>query len=137
MNDTISQQNNFTDKKPKILLIDDEQIMLDAMHEILLMDGNYESDMKGSAREAILKLQQDTYNLIVSDIRMPGMSGYDLYEWVAKHKPEIVKKIVFTSGDPYDPETKKFLEKTHNPCLIKPFKVDEFLFLIAQTLKSA
>jgi CheY-like chemotaxis protein len=73
------------------------------------------------AAQAIQRLQNGTYDMIVSDIRMPGLSGIQLYGWIKEHQPQMASRILFTTGDSYDPETRSFLEGSALPHLGKPF----------------
>jgi len=52
---------------------------------------------------------------------MPGFSGIQFFEWISEHQPEMARKIIFTTGDTFDPETRAFLEQAKLPRLGKPF----------------
>ncbi|OGL44023.1 MAG: hypothetical protein A2161_06545 [Candidatus Schekmanbacteria bacterium RBG_13_48_7] len=121
-------------KKLRILLIDDEEIMLDTMYEILMLENKFEVDRSPDARDAIQKIKNDEYQLIISDLRMPGISGYDLFNWIINNKPQMACKVLFTSGDPFDPRSKRFFEEIPNLCLVKPFGISEFMDYIHRSL---
>jgi two-component system NtrC family sensor kinase len=107
-------------KARKVLVVDDEAFLLECLVDALDAWG-CEVTPCGLAAEAIQKLQMASYDLIVSDIRMPGLTGIQLFEWIREHQPEMAKKIIFTTGDAFDPETRTFLEQSKLPHLGKPF----------------
>ncbi len=107
-------------KGRKILVVDDEAFLLECLVDAMGAWG-CEVTPCGLAAEAIQKLQLASFDLIVSDIRMPGLTGIQLFEWISEHQPEMTKKIIFTTGDAFDPETRTFLEQAKLPHLGKPF----------------
>jgi len=104
----------------KILVVDDEAFLLECLVDAMDAWGCVATPC-GLAAEAIQKLQISSFDLIISDIRMPGLSGIQLFEWIREHQPEMTKKIIFTTGDSFDPETRTFLEQAKLPHLGKPF----------------
>ena len=69
----------------------------------------------------MVKLEAGSYDLMVSDIRMPGLTGIQLFDWVKEHKPELIGKMLFTTGDSFDQETRGFLDRSQVAHLGKPF----------------
>jgi two-component system NtrC family sensor kinase len=55
------------------------------------------------------------------DIKMPGMSGIELYRHFQKISPSLAERVVFITGDVMGPSTMAFLSKTKVPYIIKPF----------------
>lgn len=97
--------------KPRtILLVDDEPIWLDAMG-ILLKDEGYRTITVTSGEEALLKLQKRKPDLIMTDVRMPVMNGFDLFQKI-REIPKLARvPIVFMSSidDYYAKRTAKEL----------------------------
>ncbi|NTV76252.1 MAG: response regulator, partial [Holophaga sp.] len=104
----------------RILVVDDEQFLLECLVDAIESWGCQVTPCSLAA-EAIQKLQGGTYDLIVSDIRMPGLSGIQLFEWIREHQAAMASRILFTTGDSFDPETRAFLEQARLPHLGKPF----------------
>ena len=104
----------------KVLVVDDEAFLLECLVDAI---GSWGCEVTacGLASEAVQKLQEGRYDLIVSDIRMPGLSGIQLFEWILAHQPDMARRIIYTTGDSFDPETRAFLEQAHLPHLGKPF----------------
>jgi CheY-like chemotaxis protein len=100
-------------KKPRaqtILLVDDEPLWLDAMR-MVLKDEGYRTITVTSGEEALLKLQRQKPDLIMTDVRMPVMNGFDLYQKI-REIPKLARvPIVFMSSidDYYAKRTAKEL----------------------------
>jgi len=84
--------------KPRtILLVDDEPMWLDAMR-MILKDEGYKTITVTSGEEALLKLQKRKPDLIMTDVRMPIMNGFDLYQKI-REIPKLARvPIVFMSS---------------------------------------
>jgi len=108
----------------KALVLDDEAIVQDLLAESLTGFG-FEVHRCSSAEEALERISVNGYELIISDIKMPGLGGMGFYREVERVRPEVLKKIMFISGDSMSAETSSFLSSTGNLSLRKPFSIDE------------
>ncbi|HTL97466.1 MAG TPA: response regulator [Holophagaceae bacterium] len=109
----------------RVLIVEDEPALLDLFSEAVEAMGHAPTSA-AQGEEAIQLLKGGTYDLVVSDIRMPGLSGIDLFGWIQTHRPDMVRRVLFTTGDAYDAPTLEFIEKHHLPCLPKPFDLKQF-----------
>jgi len=82
------------------------------------------------------KMLTADYDLIVTDFRMPQMSGRDLFDWIKGNRPHLANRIIFVTGDTVSLETRSFFEDSQNRFLAKPFKIEEVKEAIQQTLES-
>ncbi len=130
--DEISQRQVFSGKN--ILLVEDEATIQEVIQEILVSWG-CQVEPAGNGLEALEKLQQKDYDLIISDIYMPGASGRDLYHWLKEYHPELLQRIVFITGDTVSPENRRFLTETGVRYLGKPFSLGEFTEIIQEELR--
>ena len=73
--------------KQRILIVDDERSILESLAILLSMDG-YEVVTAQSGNSAIKLLKTQVFNLIISDVRMPEMSGMDLIKHVKQEYRE-------------------------------------------------
>jgi DNA-binding NtrC family response regulator len=64
----------------------------------------------------------DGYDLVVSDLRMPGVSGVALHDRLAAHHPAMLDRLIFSTGDLVSPEASAFVARTACPVLEKPFR---------------
>jgi len=123
-------------RKGRILLVDDEKSILDVIGDVLRMDGhNVETTTSGST--ALGRVRQERFDVILSDLKMPGMSGQELFERLAEIDGSLSKRLVFTTGDLASPETLDFLERTGNPYLQKPFDLNSVRRLVQAMLSGA
>jgi CheY-like chemotaxis protein len=97
--------------KPRtILLVDDEPMWLDAM-SLILKDEGYKAITVTSGEEALLKLEKRKPDLIMTDVRMPVMNGFDLYQRIRENPRLAGVPVVFMSSidDYYAKRTAKEL----------------------------
>jgi CheY-like chemotaxis protein len=109
----------------KILVIDDEKVLLELFHRILTEIG-FAVDVVESTEEGIKKIHNTLYNLILTDIKMPGMSGNDFFDYV-KDSMELSIPIIAMSGTPWLLENSSF-----DAVIPKPFRKEELLAVIHQ-----
>ncbi len=83
-----------TTVSPRILIVDDEVEITEILADLLSQD--YECTRAGSAEEALSRLQESVFQLVISDITMPGMSGLDMIPHVKELSPDTV--VVMISG---------------------------------------
>ena len=117
----------------RILVVDDEKYILDFFVEIFQTIPKY-VDIANNGRAAMEKIQVKSYDLVITDFRMPLMSGKELFGWIKEHRPELIKRVIFVTGDTFSDDTRSFLENNDNRFLTKPFKIDEVKEVIQQTL---
>jgi len=118
----------------KVLIIDDEQNILPVLQEILEMEG-FKVDCVSSATEALKMVSEKDYDVILTDIRMPGIDGCQFYRLMAEKSPKLKQRVVFMTGDIVDHELgelKKFIATTGCPYLLKPFSPSELKRIIKQ-----
>lgn len=86
----------------RVLLVDDDVDILDAFGTLLTLHG-VDVELAHSAFAALGKLQHGpTPCLVLLDIRMPGMSGWDLWNWMQREPTTAGVPVVMISGDDYD-----------------------------------
>ena len=104
----------------RALLVDDEEEIAESLADFLSLEG-YACDTVASGQLACDRLDASEYDLIVSDLRMPGMDGPMLHAWIAAHHPRLVDRIGFVTGDTLGASVARFLTETARPVLEKPF----------------
>ncbi len=80
---------------PEILIVDDEPLVARTLAEIL-QSGGFSVDTVGSAHDAITRVQQRFYNLVLLDLNLPDMHGLDLVEHLKQHSP--TSEVVIITG---------------------------------------
>lgn len=114
-----------------ILLVDDEKNMLISLNAILRDEG-YEVEPVSSAEEALKIMEEKFFNLIISDLKMEGMSGLDLLEKVKLKNPSLPLILITAYATP-----KSAVEAIKSGAfdyIQKPFEPEEILFSIRRAL---
>ncbi len=102
----------------KILIVDDEPVVIKSCERILSPEG-YAVDTASNGREAIGKLGKNSFDLVITDIRMPDMDGIELLRWIRNSKPET--GVVVITGYPSQESIKEALSLRILDYLPKPF----------------
>jgi DNA-binding NtrC family response regulator len=120
-----------------VLLIEDEPAVMAYVRAALERNG-YHVVTAESGAEALRMLAGGNFQGIVSDMRTPGgVDGAQVHAWIADHRPELASKVVFITGDIANEETAATLRKTGAPCVEKPFRVQQFISIVEQTMGRA
>jgi len=118
-----------------ILIIDDEPSIASGLKRLLSRDG-YTVETVANGHLALTKLQERSYDLLLSDMRMPEIDGPSLYQTLERQYPHLLRRVIFLTGDTLNPETKRFLDQSAAPCLTKPCTVAEIRRAIQQVLEA-
>ncbi|MFN8647795.1 MAG: ATP-binding protein [Gemmatimonadales bacterium] len=122
-----------TGEAQRILLVDDESGIRRSVGRYLRRAGYQVTDVP-SVQAALNALSTARYDVIVSDLRMPGLSGEEFFRRLEREHPEMRRRIIFTSGDMLREETQDFLNTAGCPALQKPYELGELVQLIASLL---
>ncbi|MCJ7828293.1 MAG: response regulator, partial [Dehalococcoidia bacterium] len=110
--------------KARILVVDDEQVVRDIVNRVLTGEG-HKVETVDNAADALKKIESKRYNLILVDIKMPGMNGVELYKRIKKIAEPLDRKVVFMTGDIMGADTEKFLSETKVAHIDKPFDAEQ------------
>jgi CheY-like chemotaxis protein len=110
----------------QILVVDDEEAIRTAVHDVLGKHGA-NVQMAAEGGEAMALIKQRTYDLVISDIKMPNYDGYQIFAAVKEGAPNC--PVIFMTGFGYDPSHSIIRARQHGlaAVLYKPFKVDQLL----------
>ncbi len=111
-------------EKRRILVVDDEESIKNLLIGVLQMDG-HEVALASNGREALDRVRREAFDLIISDVKMPVMSGPDLYQRLRDAGSPLARRMIFITGDTVAPDTKRFLQGIENTVLAKPFRLHE------------
>ena len=103
-----------------VLLVDDEEGLRRAAVRFLERRGMRVVAV-GDGTDALDVLSRERVDVIVSDVRMPGMSGGEFLERLRRDHPAMVHRLVFTTGDSFAAETATLLRDSGVPALVKPY----------------
>lgn len=116
-----------------VLVADDEEIIRETVHDVLMRLG-CQVDMVCNGSEACQMLSAKRYDLVVSDIKMPGATGYQVFE--AAKKAHEATAVVLITAFGYDPNHSivRANKEGLSGVLFKPFKVDKLIELCRQAI---
>jgi DNA-binding response OmpR family regulator len=113
--------------KLPLLVIEDESAVMSFLRAALERNG-YRIVGASSGAEGLKLLENGAYGGVISDMRTPGgITGADVHAWIRTHRPELLHRMLFITGDTVNQETMAILEKTGAPCIEKPFRVAQLL----------
>lgn len=119
--------------RAKILVVDDEPHICRALDRLLTQEG-HKVETVSNAQTALRRLNISEYDLILLDIRMPGMNGIEFYNRMKEMNSSLQQRVVCITGDVISTENKAFLDKAGIPCLAKPFSADELMGQVKSVL---
>jgi two-component system NtrC family sensor kinase len=114
-----------------ILLVDDEAEVRDVLTELLELDG-HRVEAVGSGEEALARLRRRNYDVILTDIRMPGLDGRTLCRRLADEQPALLRRVIFVTGDTANAETQALLQETRRPHVAKPVTLESLREAVAR-----
>ncbi len=117
----------------RILVVEDEPAIARLLVDLLEPAG-HRVVVVGDGQMALRALSEGDFDLIVSDIKMPGLGGQRLYARLWAERPELVERLVFATGDTLSPETQAFLREAGCRYLTKPFDLDTVERLVKEML---
>lgn len=122
----------------RVLLIDDEAVIRRALSRWFARQGWVvdEAADGDAARRLLADAHGDEVELVICDLRMPQGSGEELYRWLQQHRPELVSRVVFSSGDVLAPEAATFLAEARRPVLPKPFDLRDLARVVDEVRAS-
>jgi PAS domain S-box-containing protein len=115
-------------KHSSILVVEDEADVRMILERALTQHG-YDVDAVDNAEVALRQTAAKRYDLIISDLRMPGMNGNELFDLVHVAQPHL--NWVFITGDTMSASSEAFLKKSGVPFLAKPFTLEELWEAVA------
>jgi CheY-like chemotaxis protein len=117
----------------RILVVDDDPIVLQLF--VNLFEGRgYKIDTAVHGKDACEQIALRSYDLVITDVRMPEMNGIELYPRLLERRPELEGRVLFISGDVVDRETARFLADAGVPTLSKPIEIREVVRLVDEIL---
>ena len=118
-------------KKRKVLIVEDETVVREALRDWLIEDG-YNVDVAKDGEEALEKIKEEEFGVIVLDLKLPGIDGLQVFEEAKELKPE-TKGVIVTAYP-----SKETLEKAKRLGLLdylaKPFKAEDLEKIISGAL---
>lgn len=118
---------------PVVLVVEDEEPLRSLQARILArLDAR--TLIAKSVVEARALLGEHTVDLVISDVKMPGESGVELYRWIEREHPALTSRFLFVTGDASAPGLGEIVSSTPDMLLRKPFGLDDYLARVRTAL---
>lgn len=121
----------------RVLVVDDEVVVRRLIQEVLVTQFGCQVDVVHTGIEALERLTQDRYSLVISDIRMPEMNGTELFLWLREAQPALARRFVFVTGHAGDKALEAEIAQWGVPVLAKPFTIKNLEAVCAPFLRTA
>ena len=108
----------------QILVVDDEPVVAEFVQRALVEEG-HGVDLASHGEAALAKILEGKYDVVVCDLKLPDMSGPELYERVRAAAPRMAESFIFCTGDILGPESGDFLGARTGPWLEKPLMLED------------
>jgi len=128
-----SATNGDFTKGAAVLLVEDERALALAVSEALV-DAGLQVDHAGDGEEALARVRQSSYDLVICDLKMPKVDGMALYRAIAAASPVLARRVIFVTGDVAGADAERFLEESGCRWLAKPFRLADLLRSVREAL---
>jgi CheY-like chemotaxis protein len=126
------------DKPPQsrprsILVVDDEPEIAEMLSEILSREGHRVA-LAGSGNDALKRVKDEDYDVILSDLKMPDLDGAGLYRRLRASHPHLLERMVFVTGDTLGLNSGHVRDLADCPLIEKPFVPNEVMQAVNRIL---
>ena len=127
----------------RVLIVDDESTIRIALRRFFVRLGwSVEEAANGEIALSMLtndakQQERPPFAIVVSDLRMPGLSGIEMHERLRVEQPSILRRLIFSTGDLVSEDAARFVRTTHCIVLQKPFELATLRATVDQVLAGA
>lgn len=111
-------------EKKIALIVEDEEEIANIIEDILSIHET-EAIIASEGAAALDILEKQSIGFIISDISLPDIGGFELYESIKSKYPALKSQFLFMSGYSPDEQTERFLSETGNSFIQKPFHIND------------
>ena len=122
-----------TSVRRHILIVEDEPTVAELIADVMAEEG-HSVDTLLDSREAVRRLEEKSYSLVICDLKMPYVDGPGLYRALVRRENPMQQRVLFVTGDTMAPRTLEFLKSSGLPYLAKPFLVEELKEAVRKAL---
>ncbi len=117
----------------RVLVVEDEPTVARLIGDVLEDEG-FQVDALLDGHEALRRAAQEPYDLVICDMKMPGLDGQQFYKTLVTTGNPLWKRFLFVTGDVLSAGTHEFLERHRVPHVAKPFWVEELTEKVRRVL---
>ncbi|HSY43547.1 MAG TPA: ATP-binding protein [Candidatus Acidoferrum sp.] len=122
-----SGENGCAMGRRRVLVVDDEEYITSMIQEVLRSEMNCTVERVTNGLRAVTRLQRADFDFVISDVRMPELDGFGLYEWLKKNRPRLAENFLFITGDAGSQDLNQKLESLGARVLRKPFTLEKLV----------
>ncbi|MDF3057673.1 MAG: hybrid sensor histidine kinase/response regulator [Rariglobus sp.] len=111
----------------RVLVVEDEEVLRLLLQEMFSVQFGCRVDVAPNGVEALAAVRRETYALVISDIRMPMMSGTDFYLHLRETHPALARRFVFITGHPGEKALETQITEWNVPVIAKPFQLSRLI----------
>ncbi len=128
------QRTNTVQKTARVLIVDDEKNMRKTLADILHDEG-YDVTTAASGEEAVALCAKDGYDIVLMDVRMPGIDGVEAFRQIRRHQEGV--RVIMMSAYSVDDLKRAALDEGAIAFLAKPLDVEKVVRLIGEVKDTA
>jgi len=110
-------------RRKKALVVDDEESNAALVRRVLAGAG-YDVESTTLSRRALVMIERTAYDAVIADVKMPELSGQELYGRACQIRPEMTGRFIFITGDIDGQDTRQFLDESRCSYFMKPFNLE-------------
>jgi two-component system cell cycle sensor histidine kinase/response regulator CckA len=118
-----------------ILVVEDEAALATALIDAL-RDASYIVDRAANGEEALARLKERPFDLVICDLKMPRLDGKSFYRTLAEASLDLARRVIFVTGDVAGTEAETFLRESGCRWLAKPFRLADLLREVREGLRA-
>ena len=134
-NSTVEQEGPGNKSAARVLVVEDEPTVAALIADVL-REGGFQVDILLDGISALQKTEHERYDLLICDLKMPGMNGEMLYQSLQERGDPLQQRVLFVTGDILAAHSHEFLERHHLPHLAKPFRMEELSQVVHELLQA-
>jgi PAS domain S-box-containing protein len=131
--DPAPEEVTIPEVRRRALVVDDEPDIADTIRELLEREG-FAVTVASDGGAALRALDHEDFDVVLSDLRMPGVSGPEMFARMREIRPQLLSRIAFVTGDTLGASMDAFLKESGRPVLEKPFTRAGVRCLVADLL---
>lgn len=128
-----SRPRSVPNRAARVLIVDDERALGAALARSL---PNHRVEVAHSGEEALEKLALRRFDAVVSDVRMPGMSGVKLHDTVRERWPHLERRFIIMSGGTQHDDLRDFIAANPGRSLAKPFRMERLRAMLDEMIEN-
>jgi len=120
----------------RVLVVDDDAMVRKLIVQLLSRTGRYQVEEAASGIDGLLRIGTTTPDLLILDLKMPGMNGLDVCRAVRQNEQLTNMKVLITTGHPHHPDLQEIRAMGYTDCYTKPVRVKTFGEMVEMMMTS-